>query len=282
MHKTLLYAVIFIIGFIGVSLWSFWIVIRPPKIILKSTPADFSLPAEDVTLTSEDGLKLSAWLIESPTQKKHAVILLHGYPAEKADMLSIARVLYPDFTLLLPDLRYFGKSEGSYTTLGIKELLDTETAIHFLGSRGYEKVGIFGFSLGGAVGLLTAAEDSQVSAVGAYATFSDLRLLGHETYSNLFILKYPLVELMILWSKLFFGTAITEVSPIDAVQKITVPVFLIHTKEDDQISFSHAERLQNALKHNKKAEFYFPEKGLHGELPLDFYDRLKDFFNRSL
>ena len=96
------------------------------------------------------------------------------------------------------------------------------------------------------------------------------------------ILKYPLIELMNLWSKLFFGTFIATVSPEKAVRNITVPVFIIHTQEDDQISFSHAKRIEKALKHNKNAEFYFPEHGLHGELPLDFHDRLKDFFERAL
>jgi len=282
MKKTMMYIFIFIAGFIIVSLWSFWLIIRPPKIVLNRTPADFNLSTENITIETPDGTKLSAWYISSEQSQKRALLILHGYPAEKSDMLSIASALYPDFSLLLLDLRYFGKSEGRYTTLGVTERFDIGAALDFLASKGHEKIGIFGFSLGGALGLLAAAEDSRVSAAGSYASFADLRQLGQETYSTLFILKYPLVELMILWSKLFFGTSLATVSPIDAAEKITVPVFIIHTQEDEQISFSHAKRLQSALTHNTKAEFYFPEKGLHGELPLDFTDRLKNFFIRSM
>lgn len=282
MKKIILYILIFILGFIGVSLWSFWIVTHPPKLILNRTPADFNLLGEEVTLITKDNIKLSAWLIEPEPSIKKVIILLHGYPAEKADMLSIASALYPDFSVFLLDLRYFGNSDGKYTTLGVKERLDVRAALDFLESRGYERVGIFGFSLGGSVGLVSAAEDSRILSVATYAAFSDLRKLGWETYSNLFVLKYPLVELMIFWSNLFFGTAVTEVSPLKVAKDITVPVFIIHTKEDEQISFSHAKRLQNALAHNKEVEFYFPERGLHGELPLDFNDRLKNFFEKSL
>ncbi len=279
------YIVFFIIGFIAVSFWSFWLVIHPPKITIDSTPRDFQLPAEEITLLTQDGLKLNAWFIPSTRaseSSRRAIILIHGYPAEKADMLNIAAKLYPDFALFLFDLRYFGKSEGYYTTLGIKERLDLRAALNFLEERGYKKVGVFGFSLGGATALLTAAQDSRIRAVGAYASFSDLRLLGREAYSNLFILKYPLVELMLIYARLFFEESLTKVSPVNAAKHLRVPIFLIHTKMDEQISFRHAELLREALKENPEAEFYFPEQGLHGELPYDFEARLKNFFQRHL
>jgi len=282
MKKSMLYLGIFILGFVIVSLWSFWIVVRPPRIILERTPADFNLPADEVTITSEDGLKLSAWLIHSMGSMDKAIILLHGYPAEKSDMLFIASSLYPDFSLLLLDLRYFGESEGKLTTFGIRERGDIKKVINYLESRGYSRIGIFGFSLGGAVGILTGAEDTRVRAISSYASYADLRVLGRELYRNLLVLKYPLVELIHLWGLLAFGESFMEVSPENAARTLNVPVFLIHSKEDEQIPFTHAVRLQDALSKNKNTEFYFIETGLHGELPLDFNSRLKDFFTRVL
>ncbi|KKS38354.1 MAG: hypothetical protein A3G49_05970 [Candidatus Sungbacteria bacterium RIFCSPLOWO2_12_FULL_41_11] len=299
MQRAILYIVTFAIGFLLVSLWSFYLVIRPPKIILQRTPADYGLPAEDIILTTQDGLKLSGWFIQGLALKnsmlsigKPAIVLIHGYPAEKSDMLSIAKNLWPDFSLLIYDQRYFGKSEGRYTTLGVKERLDLKSALDFLESRGFsakdepasggKKIGVFGFSLGGAVGIITAAEDQRISAIASYAAFSNLKILGEETYSHLWPLNKPLVQLMLFWSRLLFGESIADISPENAATKLTIPVFIVHSREDEQISFGHAEKLKEKLKENPQAEFYFIESGLHGELPIDFDSRLKDFFQRAL
>lgn len=275
------YVVIFIIGFVCISLWNFYIVIHPSEIVGLGTPKDFDLPEEEVSILSSDKTVLSAWFMESP-ENKRALIILHGYPAERSDMLSIASTLYPDFTLLLPDARSFGKSGGSYTTLGIKERADTKAALDFLTEKGYEKIGIFGFSVGGAVGILTAAEDERVGAIVSYASFSDIKTLGEEIYANLWILNKPMVQLMIMWSKLLFRESLLEISPIKAVKKLNIPILIAHTTGDEVIPFSHAERLKEALKENTKAEFYFPEGRFHGSLPDDFFVDVNTFFKQSL
>lgn len=284
MEKALFYALIFVLGFVAVSLVSFWLVVRPPRLVISATPEQYHLPARDVLIPTADGLKLSGWFIpgEDTRSSGAALVLLHGYPADKADMLTLARALHPSFSLLLMDLRYFGKSGGRFTTLGLKERDDLKRTLDFLSERGYEQIGVFGFSLGGAVGIMTAAEDSRIAALAAYAPFADLRLIGQETYARLWLLKYPLVELLIFWAELFFGGSITDPSPFSASSKLSVPVFIIASRADEQISFRHAELLRAALRENPQVEFYFLERGLHGELPLDFEERLRRFFLNHL
>ncbi len=292
MPKVILYVAIFIIGFIGASLWAFWLAVRPPRISIPGTPELYRLPAEDVITKTVDGLKLAAWFIprrdlrpaevSASSGAEEAVILLHGYPAEKADMLPIAEALHPQFATLLLDMRYFGKSEGRMTTLGLRERDDLGRAVDFLEGQGFRRIGVFGFSLGGAVGIMAAAEDGRIGAVAAYAAFSDLQTLGHELYQNLWMLKYPLVELMQLWSRAFLGGDPTAISPSATAAKLTIPTLIIHSREDEQIPFSHAEQLQRALAGNPAAEFYFLEHGRHGELPDDFDERVRVFYTRHL
>ena len=277
--KMFLYIGIFIFGFAAISLWNFYSVIRPSKIDISLSPSDFGLAEEVVSIKSSDGLNLSAWLFENieTKKKKRAIIILHGYPADKRDMLSFAAHLHRNFTVLVPDLRSFGESEGAYTTLGIKERGDVSSVIDFLESRGYEEVGILGFSLGGAGGFLSAAEDYRIKAIASYASFSDLPALGEDVYSKLFIFKKPMVNLMLLWSRLFFHESVRDVSPVLAAQKISIPILIIHPKQDEQIPFAHAMRLKEALKDNQNAQFIFHE-GRHGDLPEDIYERLRVFF----
>ena len=284
MRKMILYFAIFFIGFIAVSLWSFWLVVRPSRIVIPATPELYRLPREEVSVMTADGLKLAAWLVPRADGRSDApaVVLLHGYPAEKADMLDLASRLHPYFAALLLDMRYFGKSQGRFTTLGFRERDDLKQAITFLKERGATDIGVFGFSLGGAVAIMSASEDERIRAVAAYAPFADLRTLGREAYSRLWLLKYPLVELMIFWGRLAFGADFTAPSPAQAAAKLTIPAFIIASREDEQIYFGHAERLESALSRNPAAEFYFLDRGRHGELPEDFEKRLIDFFSKHL
>lgn len=268
------------VGFLAVSLLSFWLTVRPPRIAIPLSPQDFNLRVEDVAIRTADGLTLAAWL--APRPGAPAVILLHGYPAEKADLLPLAAALHARFTVLLVDLRYFGRSEGRATTLGFHERGDLQRAVDLLHARGLVPVGVFGFSLGGAVAILAAAEDPRIRAVAAYAAFADLRALGREVYGHFWLLKEPLVELMRFWGRLFLGADITRPSPAAAAARLRIPVLIVHSRQDEQIPFAHAERLGQALAGNPAAAFEFMDRGRHGELGARFERRVADFFSSHL
>lgn len=279
--KVILYILLLLAGFMGVSLWSAWLLTHPETIPSGLTPANFQLPFENVELRAKDGTAISGWFIASSVPERPAVVVLHGYPAEKGDMLFTASSLYPDFNILLIDFRGLGKSGGCCSTLGIQERWDVEAAMDFLQTRGFHKAGVLGFSLGGTAAILAAAEDPRIAAVVSYASYADLTLIGQETYRGLFILRYPLVELMKLWGRALWGID-TDVSPRLAAERLKIPVLIVHTMKDEQIDFKHAEILRKALKNNSSAEFYFPAEGRHGELPADFEDRAKNFFLKHI
>ena len=198
--KLVVYAAIATGVFVTLSLVSFWLAVRPPRMTIPLAPADFKLEVEEVTIPTDDGLRLSAWFIARPGTP--AIVLLHGYPAEKADMLPLAAALARRFTVLLVDLRYFGRSEGRVTTLGFMERGDLRRVVDVLAARGFDRVGVFGFSLGGAIAITAAAEEPRIGAVAAYSPFADLRALAYELYAWMGPLRYPFVGLMRLWARL--------------------------------------------------------------------------------
>jgi dipeptidyl aminopeptidase/acylaminoacyl peptidase len=278
--RLLVYASVGAGALVALSLLAFWVTVRPPRIVIPLRPEEVGLRPEEVSIRTDDGLRLAAWLVARPGPA--AVVLLHGYPAEKNDMLPLASALGARVTTLLVDQRYFGKSEGRATTLGARERRDLVRAVDFLAGRGFTRVGVFGFSLGGAVGLLAAAEDPRIRAVVAYGAFADLRALGREAYGHLWLLKYPLVELMTLWGRLFLGLDLTRPSPVEAAARLTIPVLLIHSREDEQIGFHHALRLKEALAANPRADLLVLERGRHGETGADVQARLIRFFTEHL
>ena len=263
------------------SAWTFWLAVRPPRPTIPGTPASYRLTAQDVSMMTPDGVRLAGWLIPGTASDGRAVVLLHGYPANKADLLPIAAGLHPRFTVLMLDFRYFGDSGGAATTLGFRERADLRAAVDELTKRGYERIGVFGYSLGGAVALLGAAEDPRIRAVAALAPFADLRILARDLYGALWLLKYPFVELLILWGRVFFGGDITRPSPEMAAARLTIPVQVWVSRDDDQIPFVHAERLQQTLAPNPRAAVHVGQ-GRHTARAADFEHRLVEFFASAL
>ena len=281
MIKTILLGLL--LFFLFASLWGFYISIKPPKFISKITPSDLDLDFEEVSFVTKDGITLRGWFISSATEGKSppTIILLHGYPADKGDILPSMSFLNQKFNLLLFDFRYLGKSGGSYTTIGARETEDLKAAIHYLTSRDIEEVGVWGFSLGGAVALMTAPEASEIKAVISESSYARLDLLAPQLY-RIPIIKYPLGYLSGLWAKLFLGIDTKEVSPATAAKNITIPILVIHSKNDRVIPFSHALLLEKALKNNPKAEFWFQENLEHTEFDAEYQTRILDFFKRNL
>jgi pimeloyl-ACP methyl ester carboxylesterase len=280
MKPMLSYVAAAVAGFVTLTLVSFWLAVRPPRLIIPLAPADVKLAVEEVTIPAADGVQLSAWLAARPGAP--GIIFLHGYPAEKADMLPLAAALAPRFTVLLVDLRYFGRSGGRATTLGLRERDDLRRAVDALAARGVEPIGVFGLSLGGAVAILAAADEPRIRAIAVYSPFADLRTLGHELYAWMGPVRYPFVGLMRLWSRLFLGADITAAAPVAAVRRLSIPVYLIASRDDEQIPFAHAERLREALAANPRAEFEFMDRARHGILGPDVERRLERFFVRWL
>jgi len=282
MDTTILCVVLIVFsGLIIISLWGFYSSIRPPKIISSVTPRDLKMNYEDVSFRTADGLTLRGWYIPATQRTEKTLILLHGYPADKGNILPALSFLHEDFNLLLFDFRYLGKSEGNYSTAGAKEVEDLLAAIQFLKSRGVREVGVWGFSMGGAVALMAIEKAPEIRAVVSESSYASL---AEMTFELLRIpgLNYPIAYLVGVWAKLFLGIDVTEASPADRIRNTKIHILLIHSSADAVIPFSHARSLQQALAKNPNAEFWFHEEYAHGQLALDYRNRVRDFFHKHL
>lgn len=281
MNPILLIFLIISLFLVFLSFLGFYTAIRPPKITSSATPGNFGLAFETISLKTADGITLKGWFIPQKNSDK-VIIALHGYPADKGNILPVLRFLHEDFNLLLFDFRYLGESEGAYTTAGAKEVKDLLSAIDFLKKRGFTKIGVWGFSMGGAVALMTSAETQDIKAIISDSSYSSVSLLAHEIYGSFSILRYPLIFLMNVWARLFLGIDINDISPADKIQNVRIPILIIHSKTDEVIPFSHALRIKEALKDNPQTEFWFQEGLIHGELKEDYQKRIREFFLQSL
>ena len=158
--------------------------------VARETWADLELPrqrvpparraelpgAEDVVLTTADGLALRGWY--APSRNGAAIAFLHGLGASRLQLLPVAAGLARrGYGVLLLDLRAHGESDGRRTTLGLAERLDAAAAIDFLATRPEVERGrlaAVGFSLGGMVLLPVAADDRRLAAVAVAGSYPSL------------------------------------------------------------------------------------------------------------
>ncbi|MDP6659899.1 MAG: alpha/beta fold hydrolase [Candidatus Pacebacteria bacterium] len=282
MIKTIIVGVTFFLVFISfASLWGFASSIRPPKIISANTPKDLGLEYEDITFTTGDGIDLSGWFIPSKNTEAKTIILLHGYPADKGDILPALAFLNERFNLFLFDFRYFGKSHGAYSTVGARETEDLAAAVRYLKARGINEVGVWGFSMGGAVALMAAPQVPAIKAIVSEASYARMDLMSRELY-RIPVLKYPLAELTRLWGRLFIGIDLKKISPEKSVRSFQIPVLVIHSVNDNVIPFEHALLLKDALKDNPRAEFWLQEGLVHGQFDKTYQIRVEEFFQKNL
>ncbi len=278
------------------SLWGIYNSIRPTKFLSHITPKDLGLAYEEVKFKTEDGLTLAGWFVPLKSRAEGAadangvlpltgqvrtIILLHGYPADKGDILPSLAFLSQNYNLFLFDFRYLGQSEGFYSTAGIKEVKDLKAAIEYLKSRGITEVGVWGFSMGGAVALTAAPTNPEIKVIVSESSYARLDLLAPELY-RVPVLKQILGKLTVFWGKIFLRVDVKKESPLEAAKKLKIPILLIHSLNDEVISFRHASLLQDALKENPRAEFWFQENLFHGELDPEYKERVANFFDRSL
>jgi uncharacterized protein len=268
--------------FLFASLWGLYISVKPPRIVSSITPKDLGLPYEEVSFLTEDKVTLRAWWIRHPNPATvKTVVALHGYPADKGNVLPIIAFLSEKYNLLLFDFRYLGASGGRYSTIGAHETRDLQSAIDFLKTQGVREIGVWGFSMGAAVALMAAPNIAEIKVVVSESSYAQLDLMAPLLF-QFPVLRHPLAWLTGLWARLFLGINLRNVSPKDSAKNLKIPVLIAHSKGDNLIPFDHAMMLQAALKDNRKAEFWFHENFFHGQLATDYQKRIGDFFEANL
>jgi pimeloyl-ACP methyl ester carboxylesterase len=175
---------ILLVVFVALSAVTLWItrgITRPPRAPYLVTPQTFSqvtgpiLNATDVTWPNHDKTTARGWLIRG-AEGAPAVILLHGYGADRSWLLNLAVKLNEttNFTVLWPDLRGHGENPlVNWTLFGSVEGDDTTAAIEYLhtlkGPGGKPQVagliGIYGTEMGAYVALDAARRFPEVRAL---------------------------------------------------------------------------------------------------------------------
>ena len=213
-----------------------------PTQALATAPAAFGLRADELSLRTEDGVRLHGWWIKG--EGRRALLFFHGNAGNVADRLERAKILNERFGLdiFLVDYRGYGRSEGSPSEEGLYR--DGRAVYREAINRGFgaDRINVFGESLGSAVALQLAL-DRPCAALVLETPFLSIPAMARE--------HYPFVPVFLI------RTGFDNEAKIAAV---TVPTLLIIAESDEIAPPAHGRRLFE-LAHGPKQLFVIPGAG---------------------
>lgn len=208
-----------------------------------------------------DGLDIPAYLTlppGRPAKDLPLIVLPHGGP-EARDHIDfdwqVQALASRGYAVLQPNYR--GSSgygiaftQAGYGEFGRKMQTDLSDGVRFLVAQGTvdpKRVAICGASYGGYAALAGATLDPGVyNCAISIAGVSDLKL-KMQMLKDKSVNKYG--SSMLYWQN-YFGdkTDLDAISPIAHVDRVTIPILLIHGKDDTVVEYEHSVRMEKALK----------------------------------
>ncbi|MEX1308563.1 MAG: alpha/beta hydrolase, partial [Eubacteriales bacterium] len=223
--------------------------------------ADYGLEATDVSLVTDDGLTLAAYLVEAETPKG-AIVLISGLDNPPVrDFYSYAKMFQDaGFSTLLVEMRSHGDSEGFGISMGMNEWLDVKAGAEYLeGLEDYKDLPIiaYGTSMGAGTVIIAGAQVDAIDAVisaSAFTNWGDLasfNMLAMGLSEGYVAIQKPFMDLSM---GLKFGLGKMKYTPINQIKKLDKPILLMHSKGDTQVPYECFEALNRAAFRDENAD----------------------------
>lgn len=245
-----------------------------------------AMPHQDVSITSFDGLTLRGKYYEyapgAPIE-----LMFHGYRGNSARDMSIGvlRCFKLGRSALIVDQRASGLSDGHVISFGVNEHRDCLSWLNFMMQHfGTDvKIILTGVSMGAATVLTVADKPLPPNVIGILADcgYSSAKEIICKVMRQIHIsptLLYPFVR---MGARLYGHFSLEETSPLQAMEKCTVPVIFIHGEGDDYVP-CEMSRINYEACTARKMLVTIPDAGhalSYLVSPETYLNALKEFFN---
>lgn len=218
-------------------------------------------------------------LFPRPTSESKVVVYLHSQSMSRAEGSYLVKLCCGQgISVLLFDFGGCGLSSGKYITLGVNESAQTIQAVKWLRSKGYQKIVLWGKSMGAASAIFASKALPELSGLVLDSPFLNLEQtllnVANQTSSlPQFCLKGGLLLLRKTIQK-EAGFDISEVNPGEAASDIKVPTYLLVGQRDQTVLLDDIRRLHSNLKGEKHLRII--EEAQHGDSRADYPHVLKE------
>lgn len=224
-------------------------VVRPVTQPPDTSVDDLGIEHEVISIRSGDQ-DLGAWLLRpSQSQPFEPLLLLaHGWGASNATVLQLAAPLAEaGHDVLLFDVRGHGSNEPvPYVT--IRHFRDDLMAVARYSAKRFpdRQLVLIGHSLGGAAGVLAAADGAPFDGLVLIATPSDVMRVTAEFMGTKGLPGGFLVKLLRpFWWRRIRGS-FRPLTPSRRIRELDLPILMLQPEHDDRVIRSHADRLSRA------------------------------------
>ena len=259
----------------------------------EASPSDYGVAFQEASFSARGGeVNLSGWYLAGE-QNRPALIFVHGINSTRSGEHSVdlaTRLVRRGFTLLMFDLRGHGSSGGERISGGYFERADVLGAYDYLLSRGHKlgAMGVIGFSMGAAISLLAAADETGIHAVVADSPFAvAAERINSEAARKtrlpiwLTPVFMPTADVM---AGAFYRIDIASIAPERAAARIPYPIFVIHGIADTRIPTADGIRVHDAGQPGSRL-WLVPDadhvKAFQNN-PDEYVARVGDYFDQQL
>lgn len=215
------------------------------------------LPLEKVSIKTADGANLIAHILEPEKSNGRLIIACHGARSSGiGEFVFMSQYFYNNgYTVVYPDHRGCGESDGKYMGYGTHESKDTFLWLDYAEKR-FPNMPIFllGVSMGAATVLMMSdkiKDDCVKGIISDCAYTSAWEEFSYQLKTSFHLPNFPILHICSLYSKLFAGYSFKEASPIDCVKNAKKPILFIHGNKDDFVPFFMQDELYSACSSEK-------------------------------
>jgi fermentation-respiration switch protein FrsA (DUF1100 family) len=247
-------------------------------------------PAGDEIVT-DDGVRIAGWYVPAASgagPQAPTVILVHGYAANKSDILPYGAGLHEAFNLVALDLRNGGRSTGSATTYGVLEQNDVRAMIDWVErEKAPSWIGVLGNSMGAATAITEARTDPRVQALALDSMHARLAYQFEKRLEHSGHPAYPGTWAIFIGSWIRTGVDLGSADPTDAITEVGSRTLLItHGTADDEDEPARTEQfVADATAAGLAVDLHWCEGAGHGQVvdvcTDDYAAWVRDFFTAA-
>ena len=244
-------------------------------------------------VVTADGIRIAGWYVPAangagPTGA--TVVLVHGWDANKSEVLKYAVPLHPTFNVVAIDERDGGRSGRTDSTFGLREKLDVEAIIDWLElTKHPAHIAVMGNSMGGGAAALAAAGDPRIEALVLDSTHAHVsNILERRLEVDAGHPALPGTPAIIAGIWLRTGVDLMQADPISAIPALGKrPLLLIHGAADvhDLPALSVDLVYQKALDSGVPVEMHLCPGATHGKVidtcPTEWGHWIAAFLDRA-
>jgi alpha-beta hydrolase superfamily lysophospholipase len=208
-----------------------------------------------ISALTDDGVKLAGtWHSAARGDTGRTALLLHGFAEASSGVQAqrLAVLRQGGWNVAALDFRGYGRSGGTFASFGGREAGDVRIWLDTLAAGPGQARPLlpilWGRSMGAAIAVRAAAEDSRIQALVLESPMVDLDLAMAAWFRNRrFPCAHLLARLVTRRAGRLAGVSLTRPRPLDLAPRVHCPVLIVHGSNDSLVTSREARRFAAAL-----------------------------------